>query len=54
MRTPARTVHDWRVHGVLVDQIIAAYSQFPEGSRGLYYPWFLQNEHIIALAGQPL
>ena len=54
MRIPARTVHDWRISGVLVDEIKAAYFQLPEGSRGLYFPWFLENEHIIALAGQPL
>jgi hypothetical protein len=51
---PPKTVHKWRVRGVLVDEIKNKFSQLPEGSRGLYYPWFLENEHIIALAGLPL
>lgn len=54
MDIPPKTIHDWRVRGVLVDEIKAAYYELPEGSRGGYFPWFLQNEHIIALAGQPL
>jgi len=49
-----RTIHDWRIREVLVDEIKAAFHKIPEESRGLYFPWFLQNQHVIALAGQPL
>jgi len=51
---PPKTVHKWRVRGVLVDEIKKIFFQLPEDSRGLYFPWFLENEHIVALAGQPL
>ena len=54
MEIPPKTIHNWRVHGVLVDEIKTAFYKLPEGSRGGYFPWFLQNEHVIALAGQPL
>ncbi|KAG6372895.1 hypothetical protein JVT61DRAFT_7332 [Boletus reticuloceps] len=50
---PPRTVHKWRIHGVLVDKIKETYNKVPEAARAEYYPWFLENEHIIALAGQP-
>ncbi|KAF8440853.1 hypothetical protein L210DRAFT_3400158 [Boletus edulis BED1] len=49
-----KTIHDWRVRGVLVDEIKASFFELPEYSRGAYFPWFLENEHIVALAGQPL
>ncbi|KAF8348568.1 hypothetical protein F5887DRAFT_591403 [Amanita rubescens] len=51
---PPKTVHNWRVRGVLVDEIKNVFYKLPEGSRGAYFPWFLQNEHIVALAGQPV
>ena len=54
MEIPPKTIHDWRVRGVLVDEIKALYYKLAEKSRGDYFRWFLQNEHIIALAGQPL
>lgn len=50
----SKTINDWRVRGVLVNEIKAAFYRLPEDSRGLYFPWFLQNEHIVALAGKPL
>ncbi|KAF8558340.1 hypothetical protein OG21DRAFT_1504392 [Imleria badia] len=54
LKIPPKTIHDWRVRGVLVDEIKATYYKIPEDRRGRYFPWFLQNEHIIAQAGQPL
>ncbi|KAF8558321.1 hypothetical protein OG21DRAFT_1504373 [Imleria badia] len=54
LRIPPKTIHNWRVRGELVDQIKATYTKLPEESRGEYFPWFLQNQHIVALAGQPL
>ena len=54
MKIPPKTIHNWRVRGVLVDEIKAAFYKLPEHTRGGYFPWFLQNEHIIALSGQPL
>lgn len=44
---PTKTIHDWRVRGVLVEEIKAAYYKLPAGSRGNYFPWFLQNQHIL-------
>jgi len=54
MEIPPKTIHNWRVRGVLVDEIKAAFYKLPERTRGGYFPWFLQNEHIVALSGQPL
>ena len=54
LKVPPKTIHDWRVRGVLVDEIKATFYDVPEKSRGRYFCWFLQNEHIVALAGQPL
>ena len=45
---------DWRIRGVLVDEIKAAFLKIPERFRGVFFPWFLQNEYIVALAGLPL
>jgi hypothetical protein len=54
LEIPPKTIHNWRVRGVLVDEIKAVFYKIPEYARGGYFPWFLQNEHVIALAGQPL
>lgn len=54
LKIPPKTIHDWRVRGVLVDEITAAFDKVPEHSRGGFFPWFLRNQHVIALAGQPL
>ena len=54
IKIPPKTIHNWRVRGVLVDEIKATFYKIPERTRGVYFPWFLQNEHIVALAGQPL
>ena len=39
---------------MLVDQIKVTYFRVPEDSRGECFSWFLQNEHIVERAGQPL
>lgn len=54
MEVSPEAIHDWRVRGVLVDEIKATFCKIPECSRGAYFPWFLQNQHIVALAGLPL
>ncbi|KAF8558341.1 hypothetical protein OG21DRAFT_1234824 [Imleria badia] len=54
LKTPPKTIHNWRIRGVLVDEIKATFYKIPEHARGCCFLWFLQNEHIIALAGQPL
>ncbi|KAG9310126.1 hypothetical protein JVU11DRAFT_9740 [Chiua virens] len=53
MEIPPKTIHFWRTQGVLVDEIKAVFRKIPENCRGGYFPWFLQNEHIVAQAGQP-
>ncbi|KAG2065957.1 hypothetical protein BDR04DRAFT_1107640 [Suillus decipiens] len=44
---PPKTINDWRVRGVLVEEIKAAYYKIPAEFRGGYFPWFLQNQHIL-------
>ncbi|KAG1746939.1 hypothetical protein EDB19DRAFT_1688539 [Suillus lakei] len=48
MEIPAKTINDWRVRGVLVEEIKAAYHKLPADNRGGYFPWFLQNQHILS------
>jgi hypothetical protein len=47
MGIPSKTIHDWRVRGVLVEEIKAAYYKIPAENRGNYFTWFLQNQHIL-------
>lgn len=47
MGISAKTVHKWRVSGMLIQEIKAAYNQLPEGRRGGYYPWFLENQYVL-------
>ena len=47
LRISSEELHRWRTEGLLVDKIIEAFSEIPEGSRGGYYPWFLRNRHIL-------
>jgi hypothetical protein len=42
-----KVMHRWRVKGILVEEIKAAYEKMPEQARGSYYPWFLRNQWII-------
>ncbi|EFX02917.1 hypothetical protein CMQ_2846 [Grosmannia clavigera kw1407] len=38
---------EWRRTGVLVDKIIEKFETIPEDCRGLYFPWFVRNKHIL-------
>ena len=42
-----RTLHTWQVNGILKEKIIETYNTRPEGRRGSYFPWFLQNLHCL-------
>ncbi|KAF2681846.1 hypothetical protein K458DRAFT_371081 [Lentithecium fluviatile CBS 122367] len=43
----AEDIHEWRVGGILADKIKEFYYDIPEYSRGQYFPWFLQNLHVL-------
>ena len=49
LKIPPKTIHNWRVRGVLVDEIHAAFDKWPEVSKGVFFPWFLRNQHIVSL-----
>lgn len=42
-----KKLHQWRLKGVLVAEIKKAFEALPPSSRGGYYPWFLENQHIV-------
>ena len=42
-----KTVHKWRVQGVLVDEIKKAFNSLPPSNRGAYYPWFLEHQWVL-------
>ncbi|KAJ4322557.1 hypothetical protein N0V94_002319 [Neodidymelliopsis sp. IMI 364377] len=46
-RVSSEDIHAWRTAGVLVDKIKDFYYSLPEGSRGGYFPWFLENTHVL-------
>ncbi|OJJ45984.1 hypothetical protein ASPZODRAFT_152236 [Penicilliopsis zonata CBS 506.65] len=41
------TLHRWQQEGLLASRIIEIFHTIPEGSRGAYFPWFLQNQHLL-------
>ncbi|KAH3941460.1 hypothetical protein HBI56_197890 [Parastagonospora nodorum] len=43
----SKDLNDWRVAGVLVNKVKAIYSEIPETRRGRYFPWFLENLHVL-------
>lgn len=43
-----RTIHQQRLAGTLIDYIKKFYDRMPVGSQGDYYPWFLNNQHLLA------
>ncbi|KZT05622.1 uncharacterized protein LAESUDRAFT_223155 [Laetiporus sulphureus 93-53] len=43
----AKTIHEWRLNGILIQKIRATFEQLPLGHRGGYYPWFLENQWIL-------
>jgi hypothetical protein len=42
-----QSLHKWRKEERLVEMIKESYEKFPPGNRGGYYPWFIENQHII-------
>ena len=40
-------LHQWRMEGRLVENIITTYEEIPIECRGGYYPWFRDNLHIF-------
>lgn len=50
-------IDKWRADGELSQKIMNFFSQFPEGSRGGYYPWFLEHRYVLdsslAISKQP-
>lgn len=42
-----RTLHKWQVDGNLSDKIVSTYVTLPENNRGGYFPWFLENRHLL-------
>jgi hypothetical protein len=46
-KTPSEEVHQWQTKGTLVENICEVYNRIPESHRGSYYPWFLENKHIL-------
>jgi hypothetical protein len=42
-----RDVHRWRKNGNLLQEIRRIYDAKPPSSRGGYYPWILENQHIL-------
>lgn len=43
----AEEIHEWRVEGILVDKIKNFYYSIAESNRGQYFPWFLNNLHVL-------
>ncbi|THG96327.1 hypothetical protein EW026_g5477 [Hermanssonia centrifuga] len=46
-------LHEWRIDGTLVRHIKETYEAIPEGSRGGYYPWFLENQYVLDSSLKP-
>ena len=42
-----RSLHKWRIEGRLVEMIKESYEELSPGNRGEYYPWFLENQHVL-------
>ena len=42
-----RQLHRWQIAGTLKKNIIAKFSILPQGSRGGYFPWFLEHDWIF-------
>lgn len=43
----AEDLHAWRVAGIVVDKINEFYLSKAAGSRGAYFPWFLEHCHLL-------
>lgn len=44
---PTNVLHEHCVRDKIGDLIKQEYEKLPSNSRGEYYPWFLQNQHIV-------
>jgi hypothetical protein len=53
MKIEPRDVHRWRKQGILTQEIRRLYEEIPPVNRGLYYPWFLQNQHLLDPSWRP-
>lgn len=40
-------LHEWQKEDMLAKKIIKRISALPENSRGGYFSWFLQNQHVV-------
>ncbi|CAN9411672.1 unnamed protein product [Alternaria alternata] len=47
----AEDLHKWRTGGILAEKIEEFYYGIPEQSRGGYFPWYLQNRHVLSRPG---
>eukprot|EP00798_Chlamydomonas_sp_ICE-L_P011065 gene11065-18672_t len=47
LRVRAKTLHSWKIQGKLLANIKAKFETLPEGSRGGYIGWLLENEHVL-------
>ncbi|RYO72865.1 hypothetical protein AA0113_g595 [Alternaria arborescens] len=47
----AEDLHEWRTGGILAEKIEEFYYGIPEKSRGGYFPWYLQNRHVLSRPG---
>jgi hypothetical protein len=43
----SKTLHTWQSNGTLLENIKLEFSKIPENSRGAYYPWLLNNQHLL-------
>ncbi|KAG6814883.1 hypothetical protein H0H93_011858 [Arthromyces matolae] len=50
----ANQLHEWRQEGILLGKILETFSALPEKNRGIYFPWFLRNQHILDHTEAPL
>jgi hypothetical protein len=43
----AKELHERRISGRLADRIIETFERIPPRSRGGYFPWFVENRHLV-------
>jgi hypothetical protein len=46
-RFSAEDLHKWRIGGILAEKVKEFFYSLPEDSRGGYFPWFLENLHVL-------
>ena len=47
LQVQPKEVRQWQNEGTLIEGIKAAFETIPSIHRGGYYPWFLENQHIL-------